>query len=53
MARISGITLPKDKRVETGLTYIHGVGPAIAKKILEATKVDPNIRIKDLSFTQP
>ncbi len=52
MARISGVTLPKDKRVEVGLTYIYGIGPAIAKKILETTGVNPDIRIKDLTEDQ-
>ncbi len=49
MARISGIDLPKDKRVEIGLTYIYGIGRPTATKILEATGVDPDIRVKDLS----
>ncbi|MCL2621923.1 MAG: 30S ribosomal protein S13 [Firmicutes bacterium] len=49
MARISGIDLPNDKRVEAGLTYIHGIGAAIAKKICEETKVNPDTRCKDLT----
>jgi len=52
VARIAGVDLPKDKRVEIGLTYIFGVGRPMANKILEATKVNPNIRIKDLSAEQ-
>ena len=49
MARIAGIDLPKDKRVEIGLTYIYGIGQKTASKILEATGVNPDIRVKDLS----
>ena len=51
MARIEGIDLPRDKRVEIGLRYIFGIGPTRANEILEATGVDPDIRIKDLSDT--
>ncbi len=49
MARISGIDLPKDKRVEIGLTYIYGIGRPTATKILEATGVNPDTRVKDLT----
>lgn len=49
MARIAGIDLPKDKRVEVGLTYIYGIGPNIATKILKETGVNPDTRVKDLS----
>jgi small subunit ribosomal protein S13 len=49
MARIEGVDLPREKRVETGLTYIYGIGPITARRILLATKVDPNTRIKDLT----
>ena len=49
MARIAGIDLPQDKRVEAGLTYIYGIGQSKAKKILEETGVNPDIRVKDLS----
>jgi small subunit ribosomal protein S13 len=49
MARIEGVDLPREKRVETGLTYIYGIGPKTALQILQATKVDPNTRIKDLT----
>ena len=49
MARISGIDLPKDKRVAIGLTYIYGIGRPTATKILEATGVNPDTRVKDLS----
>lgn len=49
MARIAGVDLPREKRVEIGLTYIFGIGPAVAKKILAETEIDPDIRVKDLS----
>lgn len=49
MARIAGVDLPRDKRVEIGLTAIYGIGRSSAKKILAATGVDPDIRCRDLS----
>jgi len=49
MARISGVDLPKEKRVEIGLTYIYGIGLPSSHKILEATGINPDTRIKDLS----
>jgi small subunit ribosomal protein S13 len=49
MARIEGVDLPRDKRVEIGLRYIYGIGPTRAQEILEATDVNPDIRVKDLS----
>jgi len=49
MARISGIDLPKDKRVEIGLTYIFGIGRTSANKILAEAGVSPDIRVKDLT----
>ena len=49
MARIAGIDLPKNKRVEIGLTYIFGIGQQTATKILEVTGVNPDTRIKDLT----
>ncbi|HNW04561.1 MAG TPA: 30S ribosomal protein S13 [Oscillospiraceae bacterium] len=49
MARIAGIDLPKNKRIEIGLTYIFGIGRTTASKILADTGVDPSIRVKDLS----
>lgn len=52
MARIAGIDLPKEKRIEIGLTYIFGIGRPTANKILEATGIDPNIRVKDLTGEQ-
>ena len=52
MARISGIDLPREKRIEVALTYIYGIGPARAKKVLEVTEIDPDIRVKDLTEDQ-
>ena len=49
MARIAGIDLPKDKRIEIGLTYIYGIGRKTAKDILAKTGVNPDIRVKDLT----
>ncbi|MBQ7227838.1 MAG: 30S ribosomal protein S13 [Clostridia bacterium] len=49
MARIAGIDLPKEKRVEIGLTYIYGIGRPTADKILAETKVSPDTRVKDLT----
>ncbi len=49
MARIAGIDLPKNKRVEIGLTYIYGIGQNTATKILEATGINPDTRVKDLT----
>ena len=49
MARIAGVDLPKAKRVETGLTYIYGIGPTKSCEILTATGIDPNTRVKDLT----
>jgi small subunit ribosomal protein S13 len=49
MARISGIDLPRDKRIEIGLTYIFGIGLPTSQKILAQTGVSPNTRVKDLS----
>ena len=49
MARIAGVDLPKNKRIEIGLTYIYGIGRQTATKILAATGVDPEIRVKDLA----
>jgi small subunit ribosomal protein S13 len=51
MARIEGVDLPRDKRVEVGLTYIYGIGPTRAREILSATEVNPDIRVKDLTET--
>ena len=52
MARIAGVDLPRAKRVEVGLTYIYGIGPSTAKKILAATNIDPDTRVKDLTSEQ-
>ncbi len=49
MARISGIDLPRDKRIEIALTYIFGIGLPTAKKLLAQTGVNPDVRVKDLS----
>ena len=49
MARISGVDLPREKRVEIGLTYIHGIGRVSSNRILAEAKVDPNTRVKDLT----
>lgn len=49
MARISGITIPDGKQVWISLTYIHGIGPKFSYDILEAAKIDPTVRVKDLT----
>ena len=49
MARIAGIDLPREKRIEIGLTYIYGIGQKSAKDILAATGINPDIRVKDLT----
>jgi small subunit ribosomal protein S13 len=49
MARISGVDLPKEKRVEVGLTYIYGIGLTSSQKILEKTGINPDTRVKDLT----
>ncbi len=48
MARIEGVDLPRNKRIQIGLRYIYGIGPKIADEILKTTGVDPNVRVKDL-----
>ena len=52
MARISGIDLPREKRIEIALTYIYGIGPARAAKVLEKTGINPDTRVKDLTEDQ-
>ena len=52
MARISGIDLPREKRIEVALTYIYGIGPARAAKVLETTGIDPDTRVRDLTEDQ-
>lgn len=52
MARIAGVDLPREKRVEIGLTYIFGIGLTTSKKILAETKISPDVRVKDLTETE-
>ena len=52
MARIAGVDLPREKRLEIGLTYIYGIGRYQSNKILQETKIDPNTRVKDLTEEQ-
>lgn len=52
MARIEGVFLPSQKRVEIGLTYIFGIGLTLSRKILATTNVSPDVRVKDLSSEQ-
>ena len=49
MARIAGIDLPRDKRIEVALTYIFGIGQKTATKIVKETGVDPDVRVKDMN----
>ncbi|HEY59248.1 MAG TPA: 30S ribosomal protein S13 [Anaerolineae bacterium] len=49
MARIEGVDLPRNKRIEVGLTYIYGIGSTSAERILAATSVNPDVRVKDLT----
>ena len=49
MARISGVDLPRDKRIEIGLTYVYGIGKSTAKEILKATGISEDVRVKDLT----
>ena len=52
MARISGVDLPRNKKIEFALQYIYGIGKTKSKNILEATKIDPNIRVNELGEDQ-
>ena len=52
MARIAGVDIPRDKRVEIALTYIYGIGRITSQKILEATQIDLSIRVRDLDENQ-
>ena len=52
MARIAGVDLPRDKRVEVALTYIFGIGQSTSRRILEKTGVSPDVRVRDLSEEQ-
>ena len=49
MARIAGVDIPKEKRVEVSLTYIYGIGPHVSKRILDTSGVNPDTRVKDLT----
>ena len=49
MARIAGVDIPRDKRVEISLTYIYGIGLTTSRKILERTRIDPDTRVKNLT----
>lgn len=49
MARISGVDLPRNKRIEVGLTYIYGIGPKTAKDIIDSTGINPDTRVNDLT----
>jgi small subunit ribosomal protein S13 len=49
MARVAGVDLPRDKRVEVGLTYIYGIGPSTSQKILQQTGINPDTRVRALS----
>lgn len=49
MARISGVTIPSEKQVHVALTYIYGIGPKFSSEILNTAKVDPTVRVKDLT----
>ena len=52
MARIAGVDLPREKRVQVGLTYVYGIGQTTANKILEATGINPDTRVKDLTLDE-
>lgn len=52
MARIAGVTVPTEKQVQISLTYIYGIGPVFAKRILDATKIEPTTRVKDLTESE-
>ena len=52
MARIAGVTIPSDKQVEIGLTYVYGIGRTTSKAILAAAKIEPTTRVKDLTEAQ-
>jgi len=52
MARIAGVDIPRDKRVEISLTYIYGIGRSTSQNVLQMADVDPNTRVKDLSETE-
>ena len=49
MARIAGVDLPRDKRLEVGLTYIYGIGRSLARQVCDGTGIDPNTRVRELT----
>jgi small subunit ribosomal protein S13 len=49
MARISGVEIPNEKQIQIALTYIYGVGPKVSSDVLSASKVEPTVRVKDLT----
>ena len=49
MARIAGVTLPREKRIEIGLTYVYGIGRSMSNRILSAVRIDPDTHVKDLT----
>ena len=49
MARISGVTIPNDKQIQIALTYVYGIGPKFARDILESAKVEPTVRVKNMT----
>ncbi|MEP6686666.1 MAG: 30S ribosomal protein S13, partial [Verrucomicrobiota bacterium] len=52
MPRLLGVEIPSEKRIEASLTYVYGIGPATAKRVLEQANIDPNLRAKDLTPQQ-
>ena len=52
MPRLLGVEIPAEKRIEASLTYVYGIGPTTAKRVLEQTNIDPNLRAKDLTPQQ-
>lgn len=52
MPRLLGVEIPADKRIEASLTYVYGIGPSTSRRILDQTRIDPNMRAKDLSPQQ-
>ena len=52
MARISGVTIPNEKQVQIALTYVYGIGPKFAKDILNKAKIDPTVRVKNLTESE-
>ncbi|SRR5579875_2028470 len=49
MARIAGVDIPREKRLEVSLTYIHGIGPSASQRVCQATEIDPDTRVRDLT----